>query len=111
MKKTEILTPLEPSLSPASGKRSGEHRRLRPRDLEALRRLRDLGPLTIPQAYDCGHGDSETTGHGMNRLVATTLAVFHGWDAVDDDALWTITAQGRRALRAAESGHTRARCC
>jgi hypothetical protein len=111
MKKAQILTPLDPYLSPAAGKRAGEHRKLRSRDLEALRRMQDHGPLTIPKAYDCGHGGSETTGHGMNRLVAATLAIFHGWDATEDDALWTITEEGRQALRAVEDRRISTRSC
>lgn len=82
---------------------AGELRRLRPRDLEALRRLRDHGPLTIPQAYDCGHADGESSGHGMNRLVAASLAVFQGWDADENDSLWVITRRGERALIEAKS--------
>jgi len=58
----------------------------------------ELGPLTIPQAYDCGHSTNETTGHGMNRLVAAALVSFHGWNQLDEDALWMITERGRRAL-------------
>ncbi len=74
------------------------HRSLRPVDLEALQRLRDRGPLTIPQAYDCGHKENESTGHGMNRLVAAGYAVFCRWDDDLDDALWSITMRGRREL-------------
>jgi hypothetical protein len=76
----------------------GHHRRLRARDFEALQRMLDLGPLTIPQAYDCGHVDNETTGHGMNRLVAASLVIFQGWNESENDALWMITEKGRKAL-------------
>ena len=76
--------------------------RLRPCDREALHRLHDRGPLTIPQAYDCGHSHNETTGHGMNRLVAAHLAAFHGWDLRADDALWVLTSKGKMILCAME---------
>jgi hypothetical protein len=76
--------------------------RLRPCDREALHRMRDRGPLTIPQAYDCGHSHNETTGHGMNRLVAAQLAAFHGWDPRADDALWVLTNKGKFTLSAME---------
>ncbi len=78
----------------------GEQRQLRPKDFEALRRLQNRGPLTIPEAYDCGHRDTEATGHGMNRLVAARYAVFDSWDADRDDGLWVITERGREKLRA-----------
>lgn len=71
---------------------------MRARDIEALRRLRVEGPLTIPQAYDCGHLDGESTGHGMNRLVAAALVAFHAWSDEDEDALWMITERGKSAL-------------
>jgi len=103
MKKTQALTAQKLSSTLGTHEPPGEHRRLRPRDLEALQRLRDLGPLTIPQAYDCGHADSETTGHGMNRQVASSCAVFCGWDSATDDGLWTITERGRRTLTRIES--------
>ena len=79
---------------------AGDYRRLRGRDLEALCRLMERGPLTIPEAYDCGHVDSESKGHGMNRLVAVGLVVFYGWDTAADDGLWNITVKGRRAIQA-----------
>jgi hypothetical protein len=93
---------MKPATHSIAGNRaaSGELRRLRPRDLEALRRLQDHGPLTIPQAYDCGHADGESSGHGMNRLVAASLAVYQGWDADENDSLWVITRRGARGLRA-----------
>ena len=81
-----------------TGGRPSQNRRLRPRDMEALRRMQDQGSLTIPQAYDCGHADGETSGHGMNRLVAASLVVFQGWDASEEDCLWGITPRGVRAL-------------
>jgi hypothetical protein len=71
---------------------------LRSRDVEALSRLFDNGPLTIPQAYDCGLSDIETTGHGMNRLVAASLVAFSGWHSEDEDALWMITARGKGTI-------------
>jgi hypothetical protein len=80
--------------------------RLRPLDLEALRRLRDHGPLTIPQAYDCGHSLHESKGHGMNRLVAACFAVFHEWDAARDDALWSITSKGKKELLKCKVHHS-----
>ena len=98
MKKSMILKPLEAEPSRGSRSATRAHRRLRDRDIEALRRLLDDGPLTIPQAYDCGHADNETTGHGMNRLVAAALVNFSGWNKEDEDALWMITQQGKRAL-------------
>ena len=76
----------------------GAHCSLRPTDVEALRRLRDRGPLTIPQAYDCGHN-----AHGMNRLVGAEYAFFSGWDPALDDALWNITKRGRSALAGVQS--------
>ena len=94
-------TALRPAGLEVSRKRHDEPThvpRLRARDVEALSRLFDHGPLTIPQAYDCGHSNNETTGHGMNRLVAASLVVFAGWDARDEDALWTITARGKGAI-------------
>jgi hypothetical protein len=100
VKKSQILKPLEAEPSRRHDDRARSHRRLRARDVEALRRLLDDGPLTIPQAYDCGHADNETTGHGMNRLVAAALVVFYGWNKADEDALWMITQRGRRALDA-----------
>ena len=100
MEKDEIFRPDEPQPSRRAPSRAKTHRRLRPQDVEALRRLLDQGPITIPQAYDCGYTDNETTGHGMNRLVAAALAIFHGWNADDDDALWAITERGRRELDA-----------
>jgi hypothetical protein len=60
--------------------------------------------LTIPRAYDCGHKDTETTGHGMNRLVAAGYAVYHRWDADEDDALWALTERGKFALARVEAG-------
>ncbi len=100
MKKSEILKPLEIAASGVLRDRAGAHRRLRPRDIEALRRMLDDGPLTIPQAYDCGHAESESKGHGMNRLVAAALAVYCGWHQEDADALWMITERGKSALDA-----------
>ena len=92
---------LKPATVEQSRKRHSEpssHPRLRSQDVEALNRLLDHGPLTIPQAYDCGHSDNESTGHGMNRLVAASLATFSGWNAKDEDALWMITARGKDAI-------------
>lgn len=63
-----------------------------------MRRLLDNGPLTIPQSYDCGYTDNETTGHGMNRLVGGALVIFYGWNEDDEDALWMITDRGKEAL-------------
>ena len=80
------------------------HRNLRPIDTEALQRLRDRGPLTIPQAYDCGHRDHEVTGHGMNRLVSAGYTVFCRWDADRNDALWMITQRGRKVLAGIKDG-------
>lgn len=99
VKKSQILKPLEAEPSHGPQERSRSHRRLRARDVEALRRLLG-GPLTIPQAYDCGHADNETTGHGMNRLVSASLVAFHSWSADEEDALWTITERGKGALNA-----------
>lgn len=102
MGKMEGLTPLGAAQAFESTNASGGYARLRPSDREALHRLRDRGPLTIPQAYDCGHSHNESTGHGMNRLVAANLAAFHGWDHGADDALWALTAKGKKALNAME---------
>lgn len=98
--------PTQPTLAPKVAAASHRGSRLRPADLEALRRLRELGPLTIPQAYDCGHSLNETKGHGMNRLVAASLAVFHDWDATKDDALWVITSKGKKELGKTEVQHS-----
>lgn len=100
MGKTRSLTSLVVALAPEATIASCCHPRLRPCDREALQRLRDRGPLTIPQAYDCGHSHNETTGHGMNRLVAANLVVFHGWDPAADDALWVLTTKGKKTLTA-----------
>jgi len=102
MGKMESITPMSAALAHESATASTGHLRFRPCDREALRRLRDRGPLTIPQAYDCGHSHNETTGHGMNRLVAANLAAFHGWDSGADDALWTLTNKGKKALSVME---------
>lgn len=101
--KGQILKPLRADASGVKRSPGLAHRRLRVQDVTALRRLLCKGPLTIPQAYDCGHTDNEVTGHGMNRLVAAALVVFHGWNTVDDDAVWIITERGKRALD--ESAH------
>ncbi len=98
MRRSLILKPLETEPSRGAPSRARVHRRLRSRDIEALRRLLARGPLTIPQAYDCGHSHNETTGHGMNRLVAATLVTFYGWNNDDEDALWKITERGKKAL-------------
>lgn len=92
---------LKPASAEQSRKRSSEpssQPRLRTQDVEALSRLFDRGPLTIPQAYDCGHSDNESTGHGMNRLVAASLVTFSGWNKEDEDALWMITGRGKGAI-------------
>lgn len=102
----EILTPADSGPPHRPAATSSRHKRLRPCDLEALLRLRDQGPLTIPMAYDCGHSHNETNGHGMNRLVGATLAVFHDWDPVEDDALWAITSKGRRVLHTMETSQS-----
>lgn len=99
----ENLTAAHSSLSPRSGATPPRIKHLRAFDLEALRRLRDHGPLTIPQAYDCGHSLNETKGHGMNRLVAAAFVVFHDWDVARDDALWVITNKGKNVLRRIEA--------
>lgn len=65
--------------------------------------MRNRGPLTIPEAYDCGHVNNESNGHGMNRLVAATLVVCSGWDHDQDDGLWSITAEGKRLLNLLET--------
>jgi len=89
---------LKPASVEQSRKRQSEpssHPRLRSQDVEALNRMFERGPLTIPQAYDCGHSDNESTGHGMNRLVAASLVTFSGWNQEDEDALWALTARGK----------------
>lgn len=96
MPKSSAESSLGTEDSPGADDLPTEFRRLRPRDLEALQRLRERGPLTIPQAYDCGHVDSESKGHGMNRLVAIGLVAFSGWDSDTDDGLWSVTAKGRQ---------------
>jgi hypothetical protein len=106
MKKSQSLKPLEIEPSRSAEERARSHRTLRSRDVEALRRLRDDGPLTIPQAYDCGHADNESTGHGMNRLVAASLVVFCGWNKEDEDAMWMITSRGKSALDGFRSNPT-----
>jgi hypothetical protein len=64
-----------------------------------MQRLQENGPLTIPDAYDCGHEINETRGHGMNRLVGAGLVFCAGWDPVQDDALWHLSSAGKRILR------------
>lgn len=75
---------------------------MRPVDVDALRRLRDRGPLTIPEAYDCGHETVRGEGHGMHRLTSAGYVVFLGWDGDKNDGLWTITRRGRTAVEEAE---------
>ena len=94
MKNSSTLKPMKQEPSRRRHSEASLQVKLRPRDFEALCRLRDNGPLTIPQAYDCGHSNNETTGHGMNRLVAASLVAFCGWNKEDEDALWMITPRG-----------------
>lgn len=102
----ENLTPEHASLSRKSATTRRWVRHLRALDLEALRRLRDLGPLTIPQAYDCGHSLNEAKGHGMNRLVAAAFVLFNDWDAITDDSLWKITNRGRNVLKTIDNAQS-----
>lgn len=76
---------------------------MRPVDVEALRRLRDRGPLTIPEAYDCGHETRNSDGHGMHRLTSAGYVVFFDWDPAHDDVRWRLTKRGTEALESAES--------
>jgi len=98
LKNSSSIKPAQPEQGHRRPSEPTAHPRLRPQDVEALSRLLANGPLTIPQAYDCGHSDNETTGHGMNRLVAASLATFSGWNQEDEDAMWMITARGKGAI-------------
>ena len=75
---------------------------MRAMDVEALRRLRDHGPLTIPEAYDCGYERGGGEGHGMHRLTSAGYAVYVDWDTDVNDCRWQITTRGRAALMVAD---------